>query len=108
MLFVDTVPKGLIDFLIEHLPPAMEGVCKARIACHPNQFHNDIIRGVRMNIDKFFENMKPGDLEKAQVHLARIYSRQKLDSPPDKGKLPKKKRASLASFPTMQNPKRKA
>ncbi|GAU14997.1 hypothetical protein TSUD_47920 [Trifolium subterraneum] len=121
----DTVPKELMDFLIEHLPPAMEGnkhcyslalfnpfmadeiVGNARIACHSNEFHNDIIRGVRMNIDKFFENMKPGDLEKAQVHLARTYSRQKLDSP-DKGKLPKARHASLPSLPTRRNPKRKA
>ncbi|WJX41886.1 snoRNP complex protein nop56, variant 2 [Trifolium repens] len=67
--------------------------------------HIDILRGVRMNIDKFFKNVKPGDLEKAQVDLARIYSRQRLDSP-DKGKLPKKR--PLASVPTRRNPQRKA
>ncbi|PNX94088.1 mediator of RNA polymerase II transcription subunit 36a-like protein, partial [Trifolium pratense] len=48
-----------------------------------------------------------GALEKAQVDLARIYSRQKLDSP-DKGKLPRKRGDSLASFPTRRNPKKKA
>ncbi|WJX41860.1 hypothetical protein P8452_29157 [Trifolium repens] len=119
----DRVPDKLIQFLEQHLPPPMEDgepcyslyvpnpfmaseiVSNAKIACAHSPFLTDIIRGVRMNIDKFFQNMKPRDLEKAQVDLARIYSRQRLGSP-DKGKLTKKR--PLASVPTRRNPQRKA
>ncbi|WJX35682.1 hypothetical protein P8452_23640 [Trifolium repens] len=116
----DTVPHKLIEFLKQHLTSPMkdgehcyslvvfnpfmmdEIVCNLKIASLQSQLYIDITRGVRMNFDKFFKNMKPGDLEKAQVDLARIYSRQRLDSP-DKGKLPKKR-----PFPTRRNPQRKA
>jgi hypothetical protein len=76
MLFVDRVPDKLIQFLEQHLPPPMEDgqpcyslyvpnpfmaseiVSNAKIACAHSPFLTDIIRGVRMNIDKFFQNMK--------------------------------------------------
>ncbi|KAL6586526.1 Small subunit processome complex component [Orobanche minor] len=68
-----------------------------KIACSSSPFHEEIIRGVRKNIDKFFRNMKPGDLEKAQLDLARAYCRQKLISP-EKGKSQKKRGAFQASI----------
>jgi hypothetical protein len=76
MLFVDTVPEKLIQFLLQHLPPAMKGgehcynlaipnpctageiISNTNIACTGDTLHIDILRGVRMNIDKFFQNMK--------------------------------------------------
>ncbi|KAL1808451.1 hypothetical protein ACET3Z_025441 [Daucus carota] len=121
----DTLPEKLMEFLVLHLPPPMEGdehclslalfnplmedklAMDAKIACSASPFHIDIIRGVRMNLDKFFKNMKPGDLEKAQLDLARICSRQKLNSP-DKRKLLKKRGHFQARAPTRENPKRKA
>ncbi|KAL6586525.1 hypothetical protein OROMI_001513 [Orobanche minor] len=90
----------LKEFLVFHLPtPTMKGdehcyslalpdpfmaddlFTDYKIACSSSPFHEEIIRGVRKNIDKFFRNMKPGDLEKAQLDLARAYCRQKLISP---------------------------
>ncbi|KAK2368018.1 rRNA 2'-O-methyltransferase fibrillarin [Trifolium repens] len=121
----DTLPEKLFEFLDKNLPSKrMEGgehcyslallnapisgkIVKAKIACSSNVIHTDIARGVRMNIDKFFKKLKPGELEEAQVNLARSYCKQKRDSP-DKGNLPKKRGASLVSSPTRQNPKRKA
>ncbi|KAK2439289.1 rRNA 2'-O-methyltransferase fibrillarin [Trifolium repens] len=101
------LPKKLLKFLEQHLPPGMvdgehcyslalinmgigrEIVHTAKISCSSNSSYVDIFRGVRMNIEKIFKNMKPGDLEKAQRDLARMFIRQKFDSP-DKGKLPKR------------------
>ncbi|KAL6549169.1 hypothetical protein OROHE_009014 [Orobanche hederae] len=34
------------------------------------------MRGLRMNIDKFIDGLKPGDLKKAQLNLARCYRTQ--------------------------------
>lgn len=103
----ETVYQQLIDFLVLHLPTPMEGgkhryslalfsggmargiLHNTKIASLTDLFHVDIIRGVRMHIDKFIKNMKPGDLEKAQLDLARNYCRQKLISP-DEGKSQKK------------------
>ncbi|PNX75245.1 nucleolar protein 56-like, partial [Trifolium pratense] len=120
----DIVPDGLIDFLVRHLPKTMKDgngnhcytlalpnpfiayeIVNAGFACSASPFHVDIMRGVRRNIEKVFEKMKPGDLEKSQACLARIYGK-KLDSP-NKGKLPKKKAAPLPSFPTRKKPKKK-
>ncbi|KAK1354121.1 hypothetical protein POM88_047377 [Heracleum sosnowskyi] len=122
----DTVHEQLIEFLVLHLPKPKEGgkACyslavpsgmmanhiayKTKIACSVNLFHEEIIRGVRMNIDKFFKDLKPGVLEKAQLDLARIYCRQKLDSP-DNGKSQKKRRrfqaSNPSSVPSRKNPK---
>ncbi|KAL6552900.1 hypothetical protein OROHE_008264 [Orobanche hederae] len=90
----------LKEFLVFHLPtPTMKGdehcyslalpdpfmaddlLTDYKIACSSSPFPEEIIRGVRKNIDKFFRTMKPGDLEKAQLDLARAYCRQKLISP---------------------------
>jgi hypothetical protein len=121
----NTLPEKLFEFLDKNLPSQrMEGgehcyslvlsnitisgkIVKAKIACSSNVIHIDIARGVRMNIDKFFKKLKPGELEEAQVNLARSYCKQKRDSP-NEGSLPKKRGASLVSSPTRQNPERKA
>jgi hypothetical protein len=76
MLFVDTLPEKLFEFLDKNLPSKrMEGgehcyslvlsnitisgkIVKAKIACSSNVIHIDIARGVRMNIDKFFKKLK--------------------------------------------------
>ncbi|KAK1387578.1 hypothetical protein POM88_015756 [Heracleum sosnowskyi] len=39
--------------------------------------HGDnLTRGLRMNIDKYIDGLKPKDVEKAQMNLARLYNRQ--------------------------------
>jgi hypothetical protein len=81
-------------------------IVKAGFALSTSPFDVDIMRGVRMNIEKVFEKMKLDDLEQSQVYLAQIYGKQKFDSL-NKGKLAKKKAAPLPSFPTRKNPKRK-
>ncbi|KAL6586524.1 rRNA tRNA 2'-O-methyltransferase fibrillarin-like protein 1-like [Orobanche minor] len=115
----------LKEFLVLHLPtPTMKGdehcyslalpdpfmaddlFTDYKIACSSSPFHEEIIRGVRKNIDKFFRNMKPGDLEKAQLDLARAYCRQKLISP-EKGKSKKKRGAFQASVSIRKNPREK-
>jgi hypothetical protein len=76
MLFVDRLPKKLLKFLEQHLPPGMvdgehcyslalinmgigrEIVLTAKISCSSNSSYVDIFRGVRMNIEKIFKNMK--------------------------------------------------
>lgn len=128
-VYNDTLHEQLIQFLVHHLPPPKEGgkyrytiaaptpligsqiLHNTNIACSASLFHHEIIRGVRMHIDKFFENMKKGDLVKAQLDLAQSYCRQKLMSP-DNGK-PRKKRYGFqinipSNIPCRKNPKRTA
>ncbi|KAL8112411.1 hypothetical protein AgCh_019937 [Apium graveolens] len=124
MFAIDTLPEKLMEFLVLNLPTTMEGdehcyslavssPCIAReklintkTACSISPFHDEIIHGVRMNIDKFFKNMKPGDLEEAQLNLSRKYCRQKLISL-DKGKSQKKRHGSQANLVSEKRPKRK-
>ncbi|KAK8495510.1 hypothetical protein V6N12_046199 [Hibiscus sabdariffa] len=42
------------------------------------EFVLELLRGVRLHIDKFIKDLKPGDLEKAQLGLAHSYSRAKV------------------------------
>nr|XP_043616796.1 nucleolar protein 56-like [Erigeron canadensis] len=51
---------------------------ETKIPCQSNEFISEIIRGIRFHFDKFIENLKPGDLEKAQLGLAHHYSRAKV------------------------------
>ncbi|KAK1364765.1 Mediator of RNA polymerase II transcription subunit 36a-like protein [Heracleum sosnowskyi] len=120
----ETLYQQLIDFLVLHLPTPMEGgkhcyslalfsggmahsiLHNTKIASLADLFHVDIIRGVRMHIDKFIKDMKPGDLEKAQLDLARNYCRQKLISP-DEGMSQKKRSGLQASIPSRKRPTRK-
>ncbi|XP_075481116.1 nucleolar protein 56-like [Primulina tabacum] len=49
-----------------------------KIPCQSNEFILEIVRGVRLHFDRFIENLKPGDLEKAQLGLGHSYSRAKV------------------------------
>ncbi|KAL8478562.1 hypothetical protein ACS0TY_030450 [Phlomoides rotata] len=49
-----------------------------KIPCQSNEFVLELIRGIRLHFSKFIQNLKPGDLEKAQLGLAHSYSRAKV------------------------------
>ncbi|CAL5372957.1 unnamed protein product [Camellia sinensis] len=49
-----------------------------KIPCQSNEFVLELIRGVRLHFDRFIENLKPGDLDKAQLGLGHSYSRAKV------------------------------
>ncbi|XP_073525577.1 LOW QUALITY PROTEIN: uncharacterized protein [Phyllobates terribilis] len=51
---------------------------ETKIPCRHNDFILELIRGVRTHIDRFIKDLKPGDLEKAQLGLAHSYSRAKV------------------------------
>ncbi|XP_057970377.1 nucleolar protein 56-like [Malania oleifera] len=48
------------------------------IPCQSNEFVLELLRGVRLHIDRFIKDLKPGDLEKAQLGLGHSYSRAKV------------------------------
>ncbi|XP_010499575.1 PREDICTED: nucleolar protein 56 [Camelina sativa] len=48
------------------------------IPCQSNEFIHELLRGVRQHFDRFIKDLKPGDLEKAQLGLAHSYSRAKV------------------------------
>ncbi|CAH2053871.1 unnamed protein product [Thlaspi arvense] len=49
-----------------------------KIPCQSNEFVHELLRGVRQHFDRFINDLKPGDLEKAQLGLAHSYSRAKV------------------------------
>ncbi|XVF11553.1 hypothetical protein REPUB_Repub08aG0037800 [Reevesia pubescens] len=49
-----------------------------KITCQSGEFILELLRGVRLHFDKFIKDLKPGDLEKAQLGLAHSYSRAKV------------------------------
>ncbi|KAK8973448.1 hypothetical protein V6N11_064691 [Hibiscus sabdariffa] len=49
-----------------------------KITCQSGEFVLELLRGVRLHFDKFIKDLKPGDLEKAQLGLAHSYSRAKV------------------------------
>ncbi|PQQ17361.1 nucleolar protein 56-like [Prunus yedoensis var. nudiflora] len=49
-----------------------------KIPCQSNDFVLELIRGVRLHFDRFIKDLKPGDLEKAQLGLGHSYSRAKV------------------------------
>lgn len=51
---------------------------ETKIPCQSNEHVLEILRGVRLHFDRFIENLKPGDLEKAQLGLGHSYSRAKV------------------------------
>ncbi|CAM8981830.1 unnamed protein product [Rhodiola kirilowii] len=51
---------------------------KTKIPCQSNEFVLELLRGVRFHFDRFLKDLKPGDLEKAQLGLAHSYSRAKV------------------------------
>ncbi|XP_057970378.1 nucleolar protein 56-like [Malania oleifera] len=48
------------------------------IPCQSNEFVLELLRGVRLHFDRFIKDLKPGDLEKAQLGLGHSYSRAKV------------------------------
>ncbi|XP_010534767.1 PREDICTED: nucleolar protein 56 [Tarenaya hassleriana] len=98
---INAVSEGLMtdelrSFLELNLPKVKEGkkskfslglaepklgshVCEAtKIPCQSNEFVLELLRGVRQHFDRFIKDLKPGDLEKAQLGLAHSYSRAKV------------------------------
>jgi nucleolar protein 56 len=49
-----------------------------KIPCQSNEFILELLRGVRLHFDKFIKDLKPGDIEKAQLGLGHSYSRAKV------------------------------
>ncbi|XP_074576938.1 nucleolar protein 56-like isoform X1 [Curcuma longa] len=49
-----------------------------KIPCQSNEFVLELLRGVRLHFDKFIKDLKPSDLEKAQLGLGHSYSRAKV------------------------------
>ncbi|EOA30399.1 hypothetical protein CARUB_v10013523mg [Capsella rubella] len=49
-----------------------------KIPCQSNEFVHELLRGVRQHFHRFIKDLKPGDLEKAQLGLAHSYSRAKV------------------------------
>ncbi|KAL6182589.1 PREDICTED: nucleolar protein 56-like [Fragaria vesca subsp. vesca] len=49
-----------------------------KIPCQSNEFVHELLRGVRLHFDRFIKDLKPGDLEKAQLGLSHSYSRSKV------------------------------
>ncbi|KAI9108873.1 hypothetical protein K1719_020178 [Acacia pycnantha] len=50
----------------------------SKIPCQSNEFVGELLRGVRLHFDRFLNDLKPGDLEKAQLGLGHSYSRAKV------------------------------
>uniref|UniRef100_A0A0D9X2J0 Nucleolar protein 56 n=1 Tax=Leersia perrieri TaxID=77586 RepID=A0A0D9X2J0_9ORYZ len=48
------------------------------IPCQCNEFVQELLRGVRLHFDHFIDQLKPSDLEKAQLGLGHSYSRAKV------------------------------
>ncbi|OVA15409.1 Nop domain [Macleaya cordata] len=51
---------------------------ETKIPCQSNEFVLELIRGVRFHFDRFIKDLKPSDLDKAQLGLAHSYSRAKV------------------------------
>ncbi|CAK7336674.1 unnamed protein product [Dovyalis caffra] len=49
-----------------------------KIPCQCNEFVLELLRGVRLHFERFIKDLKPGDLEKAQLGLGHSYSRAKV------------------------------
>ncbi|KAL6536200.1 hypothetical protein OROGR_012772 [Orobanche gracilis] len=91
------VTEQLKSFLVRNLPKPIIGkpnysiavsdpllgskiVRATRMPIQSGRILFNVMRGLRMNIYKFINNLKPGDLEKTQLDLARSYSRQMCSS----------------------------
>nr|CAB3458876.1 unnamed protein product [Digitaria exilis] len=48
------------------------------IPCQSNEFVHELLRGVRLHFDRFIDQLKASDLEKAQLGLGHSYSRAKV------------------------------
>ncbi|KAL6554078.1 hypothetical protein OROMI_019751 [Orobanche minor] len=89
-----TVTEQLKSFLVRNLPKPIDGEPSYFVAVSDALLGDNItvatrmpnrcgivlfnlMRGLRMKLDKFIGSLEPGDLEKAQLKLARLYSRQR-------------------------------
>ncbi|KAG0453417.1 hypothetical protein HPP92_024721 [Vanilla planifolia] len=50
----------------------------SKIPCQFNEFVLELLRGVRLHFERFIKDLKPNDLEKAQLGLGHSYSRAKV------------------------------
>nr|XP_020201544.1 nucleolar protein 56 isoform X2 [Aegilops tauschii subsp. strangulata] len=48
------------------------------IPCESNDYVQELLRAVRLHLDQFIDQLKPSDLEKAQLGLGHSYSRAKV------------------------------
>ncbi|KQK14809.1 nucleolar protein 56 [Brachypodium distachyon] len=48
------------------------------IPCQSNEYVQELLRAVRLHFDQFIDQLKPADLEKAQLGLGHSYSRAKV------------------------------
>ncbi|KAL6568349.1 hypothetical protein OROHE_004033 [Orobanche hederae] len=88
------VTEQLQSFLLKNLPKPIDGkpcyfvavfdplmahdmVVKTRMTLQTNIVFNNVMRGLRMNIEKLIGGSHPRDLQKAQLNLTRLYSRQR-------------------------------
>ncbi|XVF54659.1 hypothetical protein PTKIN_Ptkin05aG0198900 [Pterospermum kingtungense] len=96
VLFVGLMTDELRSFLELNLPKVKEGkkskfslgVAEPKLGshisettnftCQSGEFVLELLRGVKLHFDKFIKDLKPGDLEKAQLGLAHSYSRAKV------------------------------
>ncbi|KAI3856222.1 hypothetical protein MKX03_027804 [Papaver bracteatum] len=51
---------------------------ETKIPCQSNEFVLELLRGIRLHFDRFIKDLKPTDLEKAQLGLGHSYSRAKV------------------------------
>ncbi|PIA51259.1 hypothetical protein AQUCO_01100239v1 [Aquilegia coerulea] len=51
---------------------------ETKIPCQSNEFVLELLRGVRLHFERFIKELKPSDLEKAQLGLGHSYSRAKV------------------------------
>ncbi|WCJ36235.1 hypothetical protein M5689_017448 [Euphorbia peplus] len=51
---------------------------ETKIPCQSNEFVLELLRGARLHFETFIKDLKPGDLEKAQLGLGHSYSRAKV------------------------------
>ncbi|OVA17545.1 Nop domain [Macleaya cordata] len=51
---------------------------ETKIPCQSNELVLELLRGVRLHFDRFIKDLKPFDLEKAQLGLGHSYSRAKV------------------------------
>ncbi|RZC59292.1 hypothetical protein C5167_006592 [Papaver somniferum] len=51
---------------------------ETKIPCQSNEFVLELLRGIRLHFDRFIKDLKPTDLEKAQLGLGHSYNRAKV------------------------------
>jgi len=99
---INDVSEGIVNahlknFLSVHLPKSKAGSKSSKFTvgvseeklgsmiqeelgfhCQKNALTQELLRGIRLHFDRFIKELRPGDLEKAQLGLAHSYSRAKV------------------------------